>query len=243
LQSLNEELNAVNTELEHKVVELDETSDDLRNLLPGNDIASIFLDTHTRIKWFTPAVTRLFDVIDTDIGRPIAHLAQKFINGDLVGKARQAIDQLLMTEESVRANNGRQYLLRVQPYRTRDNRIVGAVASFVDVTELERSQSRTAEARDYAEAIVRTVHDPMIVLCSDLSANPAFYEYFQTDEKDTWEISSTSWATANGTSLRFASCLWNCCQRRTGSPTSKLNTTFHRSVAAGWSSMRSGSSA
>ena len=201
LQSLNEELNAVNAELEHKVTELNEFSDDLRNLLSGNDIASIFLDTHTRIKWFTPAVTRLFDVIDTDIGRPIANLAQKFVNGDLVGKAREAIDQLLMTEESVRAHNGRRYSLRVQPYRTRDNRIAGAVASFIDVTELEQSKSRIAEARDYAQAIVRTVHDPMIVLGGDLrvqSANPAFYQYFQVDAKETeghllYELGNGQW--------------------------------------------------
>jgi hypothetical protein len=61
------------------------------------------------IKWFTPAASRLFDVIDSDIGRPIANLAQKFANGDLVGKAREAIDRLAMTEETVRARNGRQY--------------------------------------------------------------------------------------------------------------------------------------
>jgi len=201
LQSLNEELNAVNAELEHKVAELDETGDDLRNLLSGNDIATIFLDAHLRIKWFTPAVTRLFDVIDTDIGRPIANLAQKFVDGDLVGKARGAIDRLVMTEETVRADNGRSYSLRVQPYRTRDNRIAGAVASFVDVTELERSQSRVAEARDYAQAIVRTVHDPMIVLGGDLrvqSANPAFYRYFQVDTKETeghlvYELGNGQW--------------------------------------------------
>jgi two-component system CheB/CheR fusion protein len=188
LQSLNEELNAVNAELEHKVAELDETSDDLRNLLSGNDIATIFLDAHMRIKWFTPAVTRLFDVIDTDIGRPIANLAQKFVNGDLVGKAREAINRLVTTEETVRAHTGRGYSLRVQPYRTRDNHIAGAVASFVDVTELEQTQSRVAEARDYAQAIVRTVHDPMIVLGGDLhvqSANPAFYRYFKVDAKET----------------------------------------------------------
>jgi two-component system CheB/CheR fusion protein len=201
LQSLNEELNAVNAELEHKVTELDETSDDLRNLLSGNDIATIFLDTHTRIKWFTPAVTRLFDVIDTDIGRPITHLAQKFVDGDLVGKARGAIDKLEMSEEAVRADNGRIYSLRVQPYRTRDNRIAGAVASFVDVTELTRSQSRVAEARDYAQAIVRTVHDPMIVLAGDLriqSANPAFYQFFQVHPKETeghliYELGNGQW--------------------------------------------------
>ncbi len=188
LQSLNEELNAVNAELEQKLAELDETSDDLRNLLSGNDIATIFLDAHARIKWFTPAVTRLFAVIDSDIGRPITNLAQKFVNGDLVGKSRAAIDKLAVSEEDVRADNGRDYSLRVQPYRTRDNRIDGAVASFVDITALKRSYSQTAVARDYAEAIVRTVHDPMIVLNGDLrvqSANPAFYEYFQVDAKET----------------------------------------------------------
>lgn len=201
LQSLNEELNAVNAELEHKVTELDEASDDLRNLLSGNDIATIFLDAHLRIKWFTPAVTRLFDVIDTDIGRPIANLAQKFVDGALVGKAREAIDQLATTEETVKADSGRRYSLRVQPYRTRDNRIVGAVASFLDVTELERSQSRTAEARDYAQAIVNTVHDPMIVLDGELrvqSANPAFYQYFQVDARETegrlvYELGNSQW--------------------------------------------------
>lgn len=201
LQSLNEELNAVNAELEHKVAELDETSDDLRNLLSGNDIATIFLDTHTRIKWYTPAVTRLFDVLDTDIGRPIANLAQKFVDGDLVGKARDAIDRLATSGEVVQADNGRIYSLRVQPYRTRDNRIAGAVASFVDVTELEQSQSRIAEARDYAEAIVRTAHDPMMVLGDDLrirSANPAFYRCFRTDAKHTegylvYELGNGQW--------------------------------------------------
>jgi two-component system, chemotaxis family, CheB/CheR fusion protein len=201
LQALNEELNAVNTELEHKVAELDETGDDLRNLLSGNEIATIFLDENTRIKWFTPAVTRLFEVIDTDIGRPISNLAQKFVSGDLVGKAREAIDHLRMTQEEVRADNGRFYSLRVQPYRTRDNRIVGAVASFIDVTELQRSQSQITAARDYAEAIVRTVHDPMIVLNGDLrvqSANPAFYSYFQTAAEETegrplYELGNTQW--------------------------------------------------
>lgn len=201
MQSLNEELNAVNAELEHKVAELDETSDDLRNLLAGNDIATIFLDDQMRIKWFTPAIRRLFDVIDTDIGRPIANLAQKFIDGDLVGKARDAVDKLARSETKVRAENDRVYSLRVQPYRTRDNRIAGAVASFVDITDLERSQSQVVEARDYAEAIVRTVHDPLLVLDGDLrvqSANPAFYRMFEVVEKETqgrllYELGNGQW--------------------------------------------------
>lgn len=152
LQSLNEELNAVNSQLERKVSELDEAGDDLRNLLSGNEIATIFLDQRMRIKWFTPAVTALFDIIDSDIGRPIANLAQKFVDGDLVGKAKAAIEKLTVLEEEVRTEDGKCFSLRVQPYRTRDNRIAGAVASFVDVTELKTLQAGIAKSRDYAEA-------------------------------------------------------------------------------------------
>jgi two-component system CheB/CheR fusion protein len=201
LQSLNEELNAVNAQLERKVHELEEAGDDLRNLLAGNEIATIFLDARMRVKWFTPAVQALFDLVDQDVGRPIANFAQKFADGNLIGKARAANDQLATHQEEVQAENGKCFLLRVQPYRTRDNRIVGAVASFVDITELKASQARIAEARDYAEAIVRTVHDPLIVLDGDLrvqSANPAFYRTFQVTPAETegrllYELGNGQW--------------------------------------------------
>jgi two-component system CheB/CheR fusion protein len=203
LQSLNEELNAVNAELERKVAALDEASDDLKNLLAGNDIATIFLDERMRIKWFTPAVTALFDILDGDIGRPIGNLAQKFTDGDLVGKAQAAVAKLAHSEGEVRTDDGRCFSLRVQPYRTRDNRIAGAVASFVDVTALKSTQKEIAAARDYAEAIIGTVRDPLLVLDGDLrvvSANPAFYAMFQIRPADIegrpfLEIENRQWDT------------------------------------------------
>lgn len=202
LQSLNEELNAVNAQLERKVQELEEAGDDLRNLLAGNDIATIFLDARMRIKWFTPAVQDLFALVEQDVGRPLANFAQKFADGDLIGKARAAIERLATYQEEVKAEDGKCFLLRVQPYRTRDNRIAGAVASFVDISALKASQAQIAEARDYSEAIVRTVHDPLIVLDADLrvqSANPAFYRMFQVAPGETegqllYELGNGQWA-------------------------------------------------
>ena len=203
LQSLNEELSAVNSQLEHKLLELEEAGDDLRNLLAGNEIATIFLDTKMRIKWFSPAVKELFDLVDRDIGRPIANFAQKFADGDLVGKAEASMDRLAVFEEEVRAESGKCFLLRVQPYRTRDNRIGGAVASFVDVTDIKRKQGELREARDFAEAIVNTVRDPLLVLTADckvVSANPAFYKMFKLKpaevEGQPWfEIADRQWDT------------------------------------------------
>lgn len=183
------------------MAELDEAGDDLRNLLAGNEIATIFLDERLRIKWFTPGVTVLFDVIDTDIGRPLANLAQKFTDGDLVGKAKAAIEKLAHSEEEVQSENGKCFSLRVQPYRTRDNRIGGAVASFIDISELKETQGAIAAARDYSEAIVRTVSDPMLVLDEALrvqTASLAFYKMFGVRETDTighlvYELGNGQW--------------------------------------------------
>ena len=70
LQSLNEELTTANTQLEGKIAELEATNNDLDNLLTSTNIATLFLDTQLRIRRFTPAATRLFSLIPSDIGRP-----------------------------------------------------------------------------------------------------------------------------------------------------------------------------
>lgn len=168
LQSLNEELATVNSQLERKLVELEHAGDDLRNLLSGSGVATIFLDERLRIKWFTPAMQSLFDIIESDIGRPIGNFTQKFKNGRLQERATAAIERLVSAEDEVVADDDRIFLLRVTPYRTRDNRIVGAVATFTDISALKAIQKQIVAARDYAEAIIETIRDPLLVITADL---------------------------------------------------------------------------
>ncbi|MGI8944514.1 MAG: CheR family methyltransferase, partial [Qipengyuania sp.] len=141
LQSLNEELSTINAQLDRKIVELADSSDDLRNLLQGNDVATIFLDCDLRIKWFSPPIRTLFDLIDKDVGRPIANFTQKFAGGALLENATAAIERLETCEQEVLADDGRCLLLRVLPYRTGDNRIAGAVATFIDITDLKSTEA------------------------------------------------------------------------------------------------------
>ena len=61
LQSLNEELNTVNNQLQAKVSELENRTDELNNLLNGTDVATLFLDRHLCIRWFTPAMKALLE--------------------------------------------------------------------------------------------------------------------------------------------------------------------------------------
>ncbi len=188
LQSLNEELGTINGQLGRKISELADVTDDLRNLLKGSDVATIVLDTELRIKWFSPPIQTLFNLIDSDIGRPIGNFTQKFNFGELLQKAKAAIVDLATYEDEIRADDGRCLLLRIRPYRTQDDRIAGAVVTFVDVTDLKSNQTEISEARSFAEAIVETVRHPLLALGGDLrvrSANSAFHETFGLSANET----------------------------------------------------------
>ena len=185
LQALNEELSTINAQLDRKIVELGNISDDLKNLLSGNDIATIFLDTDMRIKWFTPAIDRVFSLRVEDIGRPIGNFAQNFAGGGLLEKAQAAIDHLTTAEAEVESDEGRCYRMRVLPYRTHDNRIAGAVATFVDISDLKKNFSATKAEKDFSIAIVESVRTPLLVLDDHLRVqmvSSAFSSMFNVEE-------------------------------------------------------------
>ncbi len=74
LQSVNEELKTVNGELEAKIDELSRANGDLQNLMSSTEIGVVFLDRSLRIQRFTPRAQDVFNVIPSDIGRPLAHI-------------------------------------------------------------------------------------------------------------------------------------------------------------------------
>ncbi|MDD2369129.1 MAG: chemotaxis protein CheB, partial [Sulfuricurvum sp.] len=69
LQSLNEELSTVNAELQTKVTDLSRANNDMNNLLAGTNIGTVFVDHKLRILRFTPAVTKIINLILPDLGR------------------------------------------------------------------------------------------------------------------------------------------------------------------------------
>ncbi|MBL8472837.1 MAG: EAL domain-containing protein [Rhodocyclaceae bacterium] len=149
LQSLNEELSTVNNQLLDKVHELEAANNDLANLLTSTEIATIFLDAECRVRRYTPPATRMFALIEADLGRPIGDVAQRFRNGVMTDLCRQVLSSLKPFQEEVRGNDGNHFLLRILPYRTTDNRIDGVVITFSDITEIKQA---------YAEAEVRERH-------------------------------------------------------------------------------------
>ncbi|HEX6599259.1 MAG TPA: CheR family methyltransferase, partial [Gemmatimonadaceae bacterium] len=201
LQSVNEELQTVNQENRHKVEELSQLSSDLQNLLSSTDIATLFLDRTLRILRFTPRVGEIFNVRPVDRGRPLSDLTHRLGYDELQSDAETVLRTLVPVEREVRDERGGWFMTRVLPYRTTDDRIGGIVLTFVDITARKRAQQEVEDAKVYAESIVETLHEPLLVLHPDLrvrSANQAFYDQFLVSKADTlgrlvYELGNGQW--------------------------------------------------
>ncbi|MBA2466345.1 MAG: PAS domain-containing protein, partial [Sphingomonas sp.] len=149
LQSVNEELQTVNGELAHRVGELARTNSDLKNFLEATQIATLFLDGELRVRNFTPAATEIFHLLDTDLGRPIGHVASRTTYPELTQDVHEVLKTLATVEREVAGADGAQYNVRVRPYRSVDNFIAGVVVTFVNVTDRHRSEAalRQSETR------------------------------------------------------------------------------------------------
>lgn len=159
LQSVNEELSTVNAELLTKLTDLSRVSNDMNNLLAASGIGTIFVDLQLCIRRFTPAATQFINLIDTDVGRPLAHLVSNFVGYDsLVVDVRAVLDTLEPAEMEVQAASGASYRLRIRPYRTTENVIDGAVLTFTEVTELKVARVAIEEA-NAVRGLVRAVRD------------------------------------------------------------------------------------
>ena len=149
MQSINEELATVNYELQTKVADLSRANNDMNNLLAGTGIATIFLDNDLRILRFTPNITRIISLIDSDMGRPLHHMVSNLVGYDRLHEDTQAVlDTLVPKEIEVQALEGSWYILRIRPYRTLGNVIEGLVLTFVDITGPKRAQAALHKAND-----------------------------------------------------------------------------------------------
>ncbi len=167
LQSLNEEMSTVNAQLQTKMEELEGTTSDLSSLLSSTDIAVVFLDLNFKIRRFTPAVSDLFVLIPSDVGRPLSDLARKFRDDDLVAHAREVVETLVPMDNEVTSETGRVYLRRVLPYRTTDNRIDGVVITFVEITDLNRAESALRQSEERNRLILEGIPEYAIFMLNE----------------------------------------------------------------------------
>ena len=147
LQSTNEELYTVNAEYQSKIIELTELNNDVENLLTSSRIGKLLLDEDLEIRKYSPEVGKIFNILEKDLGRPIAHISHRLADFDPVAVARQVLADHRPIEKDVQTDHGAWYLARILPYHIAPNTYSGVVMTFIDITELKSTQDQLDESR------------------------------------------------------------------------------------------------
>jgi len=163
LQSINEELITVNQELKMKVEETGKVNDDLNNLIASTDIATVFVDRGMHIKRYTPRATELFALIPTDIGRSLLDITHRLGYEQLADDATEVFRSLRTIEREVRSNEGHWYIARLLPYRTTEDRIEGAVLTFIDISGRREAEERVRAGEAQMRLVAESTQDYAII--------------------------------------------------------------------------------
>jgi two-component system CheB/CheR fusion protein len=188
LQSLNEELNALNSQLQETVERQRATADDLNNILTSSDVATLFLDQALRIRFFTPATKALFNIIATDIGRPLGDLTHRFPDDDMLRDAASVLKTSAPQRREIEADDGSWYIRSILPYRSDASHVDGVVVTFAGISEIKAAQAEIQSARSYSDSIIATIGQPLVALDADLrviSASTSFYRIFAVGPAET----------------------------------------------------------
>src|SRR5438874_1353370 len=133
LQSTNEELTTLNEELSNRNLEMMQLTNELNNLLASTQMPIVMVDNALTVRRATPAARGAFNILPTDVGRPLSELRPNIDVPDMENILRDVIDTLGTRKRKVTDKEGRSYSLRVRPYRTADDKIDGAVITLVDI--------------------------------------------------------------------------------------------------------------
>jgi two-component system CheB/CheR fusion protein len=159
LQSINEELTTVNQELKSKVDELGHANSDMHNLMDATAIATIFLDRQLCITRYTPSAVALFNLIPSDLGRPLSDLSSQLDYPGLNDDASRVLERLVPIEREVSQGDSAWYLSRLLPYRTMDDRIAGVVLSFVNITARKLAEQALQFSDERMRLLLDNAHE------------------------------------------------------------------------------------
>lgn len=193
LQSTNEELYTVNSEYQNKIIELTELNNDVDNLLTGSKIGTLLLDEDMQIRRFSPEVSKIFKILDKDIGRPISHLAHQIEEFNLIEAIKSVQTEEKVFEKDVLTAQGTSYLIRILPYHIGPRTFSGVVITFVDITQIRKNEKDLKSSRQFSQDMVKSISSGLF-LCTQNELGELIIESINPEAEKLTDKLSIDWA-------------------------------------------------
>lgn len=186
LQSLNEELHTVSAEHQARIRELTLLNDDLNNYFRNTDIGQLLIDRNLIIRRFSPAISRMINLIDSDVNRSILDITTRLKEVDFVTEVRHVIKYGLTTEKEVTLHDGSVCIMRINPYIRSDKSMDGVVINFIDITEfksiagiIQGIYETSPNAIDVKKAVINDKRE--LIDFEYITVNKAFQDLFRQE--------------------------------------------------------------
>jgi len=145
MQSMNEELQSMNAEQAARLEDYLQVNNDMENLLDSTEIVTIFLDNQLQVRRFTSGANQLFNLIPSDVGRPLADIVSCLNYPKLYDHVQDVLRKLISVENQVSTDDGKWFKVRIMPYRTLDKKIDGVVITFNDISAAKKREDELRE--------------------------------------------------------------------------------------------------
>jgi FixJ family two-component response regulator/signal transduction histidine kinase len=181
LTSRNAELAATNFELRRALQHDRHAARELRSILDGSGIATIFLDRGLNIRFFTSSPRLPFRIIANDIGRPLADIAPVISDPGLLDEARMVLATLEPRARELQDADSTWLLRRIHPVVEGDAVVSGVAITYADISETKAAALHAEAKQSLTADIVRTLGRPLVVLDTSLHvvfANEPFRALF-----------------------------------------------------------------
>ncbi len=167
LQSVNEELHTVNTEHQRKIIELTELNNDIRNLMESSGVGTLFLDENMEVRRFTPQTSKIYQITEKDVGRPLHQIPHGLEDVDPVALVQKVHADHDPIEKEVRTRAGHHYLMRILPYTVGAAYVSGSVMAFIDIDSQVRSRNALEESETKLRLLADKLEDVFWIRATD----------------------------------------------------------------------------
>ncbi len=170
LQSSNEELKTLNDEVKNRNQSLAQLNDDLTNVNRNVDPAIVIIDKGLKIRLFSPSAEKILNLSPSTVGLPITTIKLNVIVEDLSEIISEVLSKLSGITQEVKDNQGHYFELKIRPYITQEDKIDGAVLSFVDIDDrknLEKTQNLAAIGAT-AGMVGHDIRNPLQAITGDV---------------------------------------------------------------------------
>jgi two-component system, chemotaxis family, CheB/CheR fusion protein len=170
LQSSNEELKTLNDEVKNRNETLAHLNDDLLNLNRNIGPAIVIVDKGLKIRMFSPSAQKILNLLPSAVGLPLTSIKLRVKVEDLENTILEVISKLHTVNREVKDEDAHYYELQVRPYITLEDKIDGAVLSFVDVDDRKKLEKslRLAAIGETAGMVGHDIRNPLQAITSDV---------------------------------------------------------------------------